>query len=385
MRQVQGNNIRTWGALLAGVLVGATIREGLRFTASARPRRFLSPAEGVGVNGADSVGSGGSPRPGLGSPPEEASGPPSSVLGNRIALGLDATPPTLAEMALENAKSVAFQLQQRRGHAVLNDLHGHLSGRPGSRWVAETHGILGFVGEQMLVAIEAEAEKVICTTAIATLDEGGGQEAGDLRDRAARLAHHRRSLRFFAEGQANTLVVACHGLINLVLRSMEYDRPFTQEELRPLRIKLETFAPKSEATSAWVAMSADNLTALHAAAASRSQASQALMIALQSLYSADGVATLINLRNVQYHRWRGETAGVTGLNRGSKTVGEILSSGQVFAVKSGPLLPNYTEGEQTLEELVAVSRRALDAIVLHLGEVHDAWYEAFQDAFSPWR
>ena len=107
--------------------------------------------------------------------------------------------------------------------------------------------------------------------------------------------------------------------------------------------------------------------------------------ALRAIHHEPAVRTLIDLRNVHYHRWRGETAGVTGLSRSVETAAEILASGRAFTVRSGPLLPDYTEGKQTLDELVKASRDALAALVPHLKPLHEAWHEAFLDAFSPWR
>jgi hypothetical protein len=142
MQHMTWNATRTGRALLTGVLVGTTLRQGLGLLASARQRAVLAASPGSRNETGHAAGSTPIGDPPLHGPsngsPAEASGPPSSVIGNRIALDLDAAPPTLVELGLENAKTLAFSLQQRRGHARLNDLHGHISGRPGSRWVAET-------------------------------------------------------------------------------------------------------------------------------------------------------------------------------------------------------------------------------------------------------
>lgn len=307
----------------------------------------------------------------------EPEGLPSSVLANRLAIDVEFPPPTLEELDLQEAKVQAFAWQQQRGHASLNDVHGHISGRPGGRWVSEVHGIMGVVAEQVLLSIEAESEKVICADAL------GGTGAGAISP-AAR-AHYSRSLRFFAEGQANAIVIACHGLANLVLRSIEFDQPLTAAELKKLRTKESAFKPRSEAKSAWISMAKETLDDLAAVADVRSASTQAMVAALRAIYDEPAVNTLFELRNVQYHRWRGETAGVTGLARSAETASETLASGKVFAVRSGPLLAEYTEGQRTLDELVKSSRDALDSLVPHLEPLHEAWYEAFLEAFSPWR
>jgi hypothetical protein len=306
-------------------------------------------------------------------------------LANRIAIKLEEPPPTLSDLRLERAKELAFEWQQRRSHARFNDMHGYLSVRPGARWINEVHGIIGVVGEQILVAIEAEAEKFICSRALGRLHGASESEhASSVGKNPTGRAHYSRSLRFFSEGQANALVVACHALTNLVLRSLEFDRPLSAEELRPLRISESTFQPWSDAASAWVSMNERTLRTLTVAAQSRNTASQSLVAALRALHDEDGVRESIALRNVQYHRWRGETAGVTGLSRKARSAGEILAAGQAFTVSSGPLLPEYVEGTDNLEELVNASRGALDGISRHLDQVHAAWYQAFVQAFSPW-
>lgn len=163
---------------------------------------------------------------------------PSSIVASRIAVDHNGPLPSLVELGLADGKRLAFEWQQQQSHARWNDLHGHLSGRPGGRWVVETHSLLGVMAEQVLVAIEAKVEKEVCCQALNTLS--------DLPEdaKAGRAAHYSRSLRFFSEGQANALVVGLHGLANLVVRSLEFDRPLDVLEMKKLGIKDSAqFAP----------------------------------------------------------------------------------------------------------------------------------------------
>jgi hypothetical protein len=299
-------------------------------------------------------------------------GAPASILASRIAIDTEPLPPTLAALGLEEAKVQAFAWQQQRSHARINDLHGHLSGKAGGRWVVEVHGIFGIVAEQVLVAIEAEAEKVICLQAIEEARQG---------EHASLKAHYFRSLRFFAEGQANAIVIACHGLANIVLRSLEFDTPLGPDELKALRIRPSTFAPRSDANSAWISMSEESVAALTIAAGARSQSARAMCQALSEIYAAQPIRTLMDLRNVQYHRWRGESPGVTGVTRSGQTVSETLLSGQAFSM-TRDLLPDYLEGDARVDQLVSGSRRALDSLVSHMEVFHLAWYDAFVDGLA---
>jgi hypothetical protein len=93
------------------------------------------------------------------------------------------------------------------------------------------------------------------------------------------------------------------------------------------------------------------------------------------------IAALLTLRNVQYHRWRGESAGVTGIPRGAPSAADLLASGQVVAF-GRDLLPPYVEGSDTLDELTRVSRDALDALIARMESFLLVWWEAFDRAFG---
>jgi hypothetical protein len=124
------------------------------------------------------------------------------------------------------------------------------------------------------VSIEAEVEKEIARRALAALSTPS--EDKDL----GRVAHYSRSLRFFSEGQANALVVGLHGLANLVLRSLEFDRLLDASELATLKIGARHFRPGATETSAWISISAGTVGKLSTIATTRSAASVALVSSL---------------------------------------------------------------------------------------------------------
>jgi len=93
------------------------------------------------------------------------------------------------------------------------------------------------------------------------------------------------------------------------------------------------------------------------------------------------VSALIDLRNVQYHRWRGESPGVTGVNLQGMTKRQLLEQGQVVGLSAEMLSP-YTRGETALNEIMKATRDALDAVVARLERFRDAWHAAFKKTFG---
>src|ERR1019366_2764129 len=115
-----------------------------------------------------------------------------------------------------------------------------------SDWVRPIHGIIGAVGEEVLVAIEAEVEKAIARDQLRKVAS----------DEYVKRAVYSRSLRFFAEGQGNALVVAAHGIANLTVRTFALDPKFKVSAVtaKPLNMKETEFTPKSTSSSAYPAV-----------------------------------------------------------------------------------------------------------------------------------
>lgn len=294
-------------------------------------------------------------------------GAPSSVLGARMAIDSDGRIPTIGSLGLADAKKQAFEWQQR-GLAKWNDFAGILTGRSGARWVVETHAIIGVVAEQVLVAVELEVEKEIARQAINKLS------GSDMKHKSSVFAHYSRSLRFFAESQANAIVIGLHGLANIAARSLEFDAEFTPAELQAFSVSRADFDPGSSVRSAWLSWTEGLIRNVGSMAATRTPEMQGMAAELASLASEAAIIDLLELRNTQYHRWRGESAGVTGIALGELPAADVLASGQ--AVSFGrDLLPPYAEGQATLNELVHAGRSALDMFVAHMDQFLSAWGE----------
>jgi hypothetical protein len=302
-------------------------------------------------------------------PQEPWQGPPMSVLSARLAPDPQGPLPTLDDLGLAAAKSAGFAWQEQRSYARWNDLAASLSGRADSNWVGEIHGMIGVIGEQVLVAAEAEIEKAIASKRLDALPLGMDAVRASLS----------RSLRFFAEGQANALIVAAHGLANLTLRTLALDPAFAVEHVKKAGVSKVDFAPGSEAKKAWVSLTETTCEVFAAAAAAYSPQMQALANELADAQADHSVSALVDLRNVQYHRWRGESTGVTGVNLHEPTVRQLLQQGVSVGISS-EMLPAYTERQAVLDELVSTGREALDALVGRLDRFLIAWHAAFDAA-----
>lgn len=177
----------------------------------------------------------------------------------------------------------------------------------------------------------------------------------------------------------NALVVGLHGLANLVVRSLEFDSDLESAELKSLRVKAADFSPGSAKKSAWISLNAATVTSLTEAAVTRSAASVALVSALDDICSDPAIASLLDLRNTHYHRWRGESDGVTGIAYGAVSAAELFT--QCNVVSFGPeLLEPYLDGRAALDDLVLVSRVALDALILHMEPFLVSWFETLPTA-----
>jgi hypothetical protein len=237
--------------------------------------------------------------------------------------------------------------------------------------VGEIHGLFGSVGELVLVGIEAEVEKTVLHKALS--DEASG-EPSEYAVRAARA----RALRFFAEGQANNLVIAGHGLANLAVRTFVLHRRLSAETVaRAVNLAPEDFLPGALERGAWASLHQKTVTALLGQArAIGFEPLERVAVYLEDLISDPRWIALVKLRGTQYHRWRGESPGITGVNFGADSLRAQFERGEVISFGS-EMLPAYVQGEQVLEDLTHASRDALDALVDIMPGFQSTWGNAF--------
>lgn len=155
----------------------------------------------------------------------------------------------------------------------------------------------------------------------------------------------------------------------------------TRPPSKKLRIKdAAAFTPGSQAKAAWVSLEGGTLAAMISIAAVRGAASAGLLAALESIHSDPPIEALLELRNVHYHRWRGESSGVTGIDLGMKPASQLLAEGQPVTFGQ-ELLPSYSGGAAALEQLGQTSLDALKALISHMDEFLGAWWALFSESF----
>ena len=213
-----------------------------------------------------------------------------------------------------------------------------------SDWVPEIHGLFGIFGELTLTLIEAQAEVVLLRDALGS-------------DRSAPVeAALWQSLRFFLEAQADTIIVFCHTVANLTARTLALDSGFNRVRLdKPNR----RFVPGATHASAWFSLDSELLKLLCAAAVGASPAGSALVHTLSDLLNGPW-GDLNDLRKVQYHRWRGESPGVTGVNSATESMRARIARGEGIEMggKAGAVHRGACCVEQPHRKGVSVCRAA---------------------------
>jgi hypothetical protein len=230
--------------------------------------------------------------------------------------------------------------------------------------VREIHGLFGSSGELVLSTIEAAVEIELTRRAMAA-------PAADPNDATARvnLAGQWRALRFFAEAQTNNLMVFGHGVANLVLRTLALQFDFDAERVGG--IKKDAFHPGSDEPGAWCSLNAKTVSELRKAADSASLDSSALVESLAALWGI--LEPLWSLRGVQYHRWRGESPGVTGIN----FVNRNEAKEENVITRSLPGQTDYVEGERIVSDVVNGADAALRRVGAWMPTFLEAWTSVF--------
>jgi hypothetical protein len=289
--------------------------------------------------------------------------PFSSFIRAGLSWRADEPPPTFDELGLEEARSTSFEWQSNRNNAEFLAFFWHDEASAG--WVREIHGLFGSSGELVLSTIEAAVEIKLIRRAMAA-------PAAEPDDATARvnLAGQWRALRFFAEAQANNLMVFGHGVANLVLRTLALQFDFDAERVRDIR--KDVFHPGSDEPGAWCSLNAKTVSELRKAADSASLDSSALVESLAVLWGI--LEPLWSLRGVQYHRWRGESPGITGIN--FVNLNETKEENGVIT-RSLPGQTDYVEGERIVNDVVNGADTALRGVGAWMPTFLEAWRSVF--------
>ena len=289
--------------------------------------------------------------------------PFSSFIRAGLSWRADEPPPTFEELGLEEARRTSFEWQSNRNNAEFLAFFWHDEASAG--WVREIHGLFGSSGELVLSTIEAAVEIELTRRAkAAPLTEPDGATA------SVNLAGQWRALRFFAEAQTNNLMVFGHGVANLVLRTLALQLDFDAGKVGG--IKKDAFHPGSDEPGAWCSLNAKTFSELRKAGDSASLDSSALVESLAALWGILG--PLWSLRGVQYHRWRGESPGVTGIN--FVNLNEAKGESGVIT-RSLPGQTDYIEGERIVTDVVNEADTALRRVGAWMPTFLEAWTSVF--------
>lgn len=294
---------------------------------------------------------------------EQAPKPLSSFLRARIAWHTDTPPPTFGELSLQDAAEAAMAWQSNRNWAEWYAFTWHDEATRG--WTREIHGLFGTAGELMLSNIEAAVEIAITKLVVALPPESSDENVPRV-NRAAQW----RALRFFAEAQANNLVIFGHTVANMVLRTLALQVGFTPD--RVYGIDTDRFQSGSEENSAWCSLNKGLIPELRRVARSLPVSADPLLESLGRLRTI--LVTVSGLRGVQYHRWRGESPGVTGINFLTDP-NEVVENGIV--TRTLRWQTDYVEGEKIVDDLVEASDLALRAVAAWMPEFLETWTQFF--------
>lgn len=298
-------------------------------------------------------------------PARKPDGPPSSVLRPRVAAAPVEGCPTLADLGLVAAKEAAFEWQTERSRGRWNAIVWPMQDERSGAWIPGIYGLLGTAAEAVLTCIEAASEIEITKRDLA--------EPTTQPDMHAALS---RSLRFFAEGQVNSLTVFGHTVANLTLRTLMLLADFKPVGI--YGITLTAFKPQALDKRSWVSLSPKLPRELDDAIAAVATAGAA-PLPPEATTLVDGLRTLIggdwgdlyDHRNDLYHGWRGEADGVTAVNFSARGVRARLDAGE--AVSIGTYAEAYVEGRANTDKSLDVAARTMTQVAAWMPGYLAAW------------
>lgn len=167
---------------------------------------------------------------------------------------------------------------------------------------------------------------------------------------------------------------------------MSSDGPCTDQGLSSLRVvdscvgvlaaeltkRADRFRPGSDVSTAWCSLNKGVVAELRRAARPLPVSAEALLESLARLRTI--LAGVSRLRGVQYHRWRGESSGVTGINFFA-AANEVVQDGIV--TRTLRMQTDYLEGEKIVDDLVEASDSALREVAAWMPEFLEIWSQFF--------
>jgi hypothetical protein len=238
-----------------------------------------------------------------------------------------------------------------------------------SGWVPEIHGLFGVAGELILVCTEAAVDEMLAEWDAADADPRRPEF------QAVRAAAW-RSMRFFLEAQGNNLVVFGHTIANLTVRTLSLYEGFDAALVGRKPNFRKAFEQRATDQDAWLSFNQKTIGQLCTAAGPLGPWAVALCEWLQVLRSGE-MGALFDLRGGQYHRWRGESPGLPGVDFHGPRMVDRLVAGEVVGIT--PTRDPYVEGRESLEDLHATVTSALRQVAGWMPVFLGLWTQAFEE------
>lgn len=257
--------------------------------------------------------------------------------------------------AMAGVPLMSWKVRESDGTETVVPMEGKDRPREPNR-VLEIHGLMGSIGEQLMLAWAAEQD--------VQRVEQSADRRGELVTTMLGRAH--------AELSGHFILGASHSLANLVLRVLLLDALATDAFARVWgkRYSAGAFAPFSDDRNGWLTFNRSMVDALRkASTASSSQALRTMTASVCSYYESSSYAGLDDRRGLDYHRHRPQSVPHTAPHEG--TWSDAGDSVRLIAPRRDPA--------SDLKLVHSAVTCALDALAATMHQVSESILTAISD------
>lgn len=276
---------------------------------------------------------------------------PSSVFLPRLAAGPDNDLhlPKLNDLGLDWIRIEAWEWQGLRQWADWWEMHAMHDASQERRW-AELCWLFGSTAEVVLLCLSASVEVELLRRAVET-------------NKLPTI--YGMSRRWFGEKTADSVISAGDKLANTVLRMLLLE----DVTLATAAFTGKAFIPFTDDKRNWISIR--DASKLSAACGSSAAGFGTAAEVVLTLWQSDDWRRLTKLRDIDYHRGRRETAGVTGVAPDNTLWDRMKRDGQVGFGRE--MLPTYTFADGYTDEVCDVATKSLKALGAAMAEVRGVW------------
>jgi hypothetical protein len=274
--------------------------------------------------------------------------------------------PTFGELGLDpviEAADRCFDVRSRADYLSVGNISSmRLADNP---W-REVLGLAGSIGESLVLAAGCEIEVEYHRRARLCGDLAQGMIIGQ---------------RFFSEAEGQKVLGVGHRLGNLVLRAVAIDRTIRvglADDDAFLRWR-DAHEPFSDERDTWIALNRDWARRLARLVKESPHGSiRRLVSAVVTLQRSTEWRNLDHSRGQRFHRWRAESSVVSGVDRTSGNIRELVSNGVVIGQAVGTDRTRYATGDGLEESEAQIARSALLRVARATDEMLTALYLALE-------